>query len=291
MVKANKAAAEQGPGKRAPQRTTRVKAPAEKPAPSAIEAEAIQLAAASVAKRKRRLLIDLEMTPEGAIGQFGPKHSDIRGFVSRLENAFGTRGQAFAISELNQIFQFVRNGKGSIDETTANAMLSIVDGVQPANELEAMLASQMAVTHRLAMELLSRAKRAEHVPQLESNGQLGVKLLRTFTMQLDALAKLRRGGEQTVRVEHVHVYPGGQAIVGNVTSGGRGPEEKEHQPHAIDNGNQNNQTREARSVTFAPGETLPSCDPQRDAVSVAIGAGETPLPNARGSAGQRRTIG
>jgi hypothetical protein len=25
--------------------------------------------------------------------------------------------------------------------------------------------------------------------------------------------KLKRGGEQTVRVEHVHVYPGGQAIV------------------------------------------------------------------------------
>jgi hypothetical protein len=45
----------------------------------------------------------------------------------------------------------------------------------------------------------------------------------------DALdgAKLRRGGEQKVTVEHVHVYPGGQAIVGSVThsspEGGRGP--------------------------------------------------------------------
>ena len=40
-------------------------------------------------------------------------------------------------------------------------------------------------------------------------------------MQVEALAKLRRGGEQTVRVEHVHVYPGGQAVVGNVTHHGR----------------------------------------------------------------------
>ena len=37
-------------------------------------------------------------------------------------------------------------------------------------------------------------------------------------MQIEALAKLKRGGEQTVRVEHVHVYPGGQAIVGKVSN-------------------------------------------------------------------------
>jgi hypothetical protein len=32
---------------------------------------------------------------------------------------------------------------------------------------------------------------------------------------------MRRGGRQKVIVEHVHVYPGGQAIVGNVTHTGR----------------------------------------------------------------------
>ena len=45
-----------------------------------------------------------------------------------------------------------------------------------------------------------------------------MKLLRTFTVQIEALAKLKRGGEQTVRVEHVHVYPGGQAIVGAISN-------------------------------------------------------------------------
>jgi hypothetical protein len=47
-----------------------------------------------------------------------------------------------------------------------------------------------------------------------------MKLLRTYTAKVEVLAKLRRGGEQTVRVEHVDVHPGGQAIVGNVTPGG-----------------------------------------------------------------------
>jgi len=76
----------------------------------------------------------------------------------------------------------------------------------------------MAVTHALAMEFLGRAKRAEMVPQLDSFGNLAVKLLRTYTAQVEALAKLRRGGEQTVRVEHVHVHSGGQAVVGSVST-------------------------------------------------------------------------
>ena len=86
----------------------------------------------------------------------------------------------------------------------------------PKDEIEAMLASQMAVTHALAMGFLGRAKRAELVPQLDTFGSLAVKLLRAYTAQVEALAKLRRNGEQTVRVEHVHVHPGGQAVVGNV---------------------------------------------------------------------------
>lgn len=88
-----------------------------------------------------------------------------------------------------------------------------------------MLAEQMAATHVLAMKELGHLRRAENVPQHDSHGSMAVKLLRTFAMQTEALAKLKRGGEQTVRVEHVHVYPGGQAIVGTVTRDGGSDEE------------------------------------------------------------------
>jgi hypothetical protein len=44
-----------------------------------------------------------------------------------------------------------------------------------------------------------------------------LRLNRTFTTQIEALASLRRGGRQKMTVKHVHVYPGGQAIVGDVT--------------------------------------------------------------------------
>ena len=49
------------------------------------------------------------------------------------------------------------------------------------------------------------------------------KLARTFTAQVEALKRYRSRGEQTVRVEHVHVNEGGQAIIGDVSTGeGRG---------------------------------------------------------------------
>ena len=70
---------------------------------------------------------------------------------------------------------------------------------------------------------------------MQECGNLAVKLLRTYTAQIEALAKLRRGGEQTVRVELVHVHSGGQAIVGAVTHQsrqGEGMQENDNQPHA-----------------------------------------------------------
>ena len=39
--------------------------------------------------------------------------------------------------------------------------------------------------------------------------------------QVEALKRYRSRGDQTVRVEHVTVNEGGQAIVGNVNHGGR----------------------------------------------------------------------
>ncbi len=51
------------------------------------------------------------------------------------------------------------------------------------------------------------------------------RLLGAYTAQLEILRRLRNGGPQVVRVEHVHVNEGGgQAIIGNVRSGTAGEE-------------------------------------------------------------------
>jgi hypothetical protein len=85
-------------------------------------------------------------------------------------------------------------------------------------------------THETAMDMLIRAKQADLMPTLQECGSLAVKLMRTYTAQVEALARLRRGGEQRVIVHHVHVNAGGQAIVGAVNH--PGVAKNERQPYA-----------------------------------------------------------
>jgi hypothetical protein len=44
------------------------------------------------------------------------------------------------------------------------------------------------------------------------------RLLRAYTAQAETLRRLKNGSSQLVRVEHVHVNDGGQAVIGNVNS-------------------------------------------------------------------------
>ena len=95
-------------------------------------------------------------------------------------------------------------------------------------------------------------------------GNLAVKLLRTYTMQIEALQRHRGKGEQKMTVEHVHVHAGGQAIVGEVNAATRG----EGPTGKLD------QRPDAKLLAHAPGETLPSeIEAHRPAVPVTRGQG------------------
>jgi hypothetical protein len=140
-------------------------------------------------------------------------------FKNRLLDAFGTRSHAFVDELLAALGLSVRSrGAECVTEKELNAALAALDGIRPRDESEAMLAVQMVATNRAALDMLARARHAEYLPTMHECGNLAVKLLRTYTAEIEALAKLRRDGEQTVRVEHVHVHDGAQAIVGNVVS-------------------------------------------------------------------------
>ena len=40
--------------------------------------------------------------------------------------------------------------------------------------------------------------------------------MKAYAMQMEVLRRLRTGGQQVVRVEHVHINDGGRAVIGNV---------------------------------------------------------------------------
>lgn len=138
----------------------------------------------------------------------------------RLCDALGTTSPEFVDAMMVNLLTYFDASNDRRATREMNAALAVLDGLKPENEVEAMLITQMVATNDAAMKCLSQIN-SQH--SAEIFGNLAVKIMRTFTGQAEALAKLRRKGEQTVRV--VHVHPGGQAVVGDVhnhPAGGRG---------------------------------------------------------------------
>ncbi|HEV7436319.1 MAG TPA: hypothetical protein VGO22_15830 [Pseudorhizobium sp.] len=99
-----------------------------------------------------------------------------------------------------------------------NYALALVQAVEPRDEMETMLATQMAAIHLATMVQARRLQGAESVQQAEANSKSLNALARTFAQQMETLKKYRGGNQQKVVVEHVHVYSGGQAVVGAVNA-------------------------------------------------------------------------
>ena len=252
--------------------------------PGEAEQQAITRASSRVSSRRPRFSTQLAADADGRIAKIGPDHADQDGWMARLQDLFGTRGTAFAISQLNHVLGLVKSG-GQFDRVKANALLAVVEAAEPANEVEAALALQMAITHEMALQALARAQRVDQIGQYDSAGNMAVKLLRTYMMQLEALARLRRGGEQVVRV--VHVHPGAQAVVGTVVTGGP-PMGALGRGGCDGNGNQPH----AKALDAAKGAPdLPEMrgdDASRNTVPIASRASPAPLPHARRIGRKRR---
>src|SRR5258708_1120132 len=136
-----------------------------------------------------------------------------------LMDALGTRDPDFLEGFLMQLADAGSKGR-NVDGRTLNFMVSVVKGIEPRDQVEALLAAQMAAVHTAMMTFAWRLAHVKTIPQQDSAERAFNKLGRTFAAQVEALKRYRSRGDQTVRVEHVTVNEGGQAIVGNVRHGG-----------------------------------------------------------------------
>ena len=140
---------------------------------------------------------------------------------------FGTSDEVQANAFLSHCLKPLKADEAS-DEHPGNDertfMLSVVRDIAPRDVIERMLAVQMAATHVATIRQGRRMANADQLPQFDSHERAYNKLARTFAAQVEALRKHRNGGKQTVTVQHVNVSDGGQAIVGNVKTGGVGDE-------------------------------------------------------------------
>ena len=148
------------------------------------------------------------------------EHADKGVGTAMLMDAIGTKEVDFIDPYLLQMVNAVSKG-GKVDESASVFMLAVVRGIDPRDQMEAMLAAQMGAVHVATMAFARKLNHVDNIPQQDSAERAFNKLARTFAMQMEALKRYRTGGQQTVVVQHVTVSDGGQAIVGGtVTAGG-----------------------------------------------------------------------
>ena len=166
---------------------------------------------------------EIELKQEGEAGSYQSqmKGTDLDTKAANYAvhmNAFGTKSQPFIDTVMTSMFKYWLSIDAPL-ERNYNAALAVLHDVQPQNETEAMLALQMVAANDASIRCLSQMGSASFIDQMNTFGNLANKFMRTFAVQAEAMAKLRRGGEQVVK--HVHVNEGGQAVIaGTVNSGG-----------------------------------------------------------------------
>jgi hypothetical protein len=213
---------------------------AKRPLPDPVERAEIEKARKRTKARAPRVAVHVEHRGTGAPVVY-PDHSDDEGHRYRLADTFGTRSLQFVYSMLKGLGNATEDhslgydlSSGTPNQLAFNAALAVIDGVRPKDEVEGMLVAHMALANIALLDLFARTRAAiaghryegDGIRRLEVLGNLANKFMRTYTMQLDALARKRRKGEQKIKVKHVHVYAGGQAVVGNIHRGGRGYRKK-----------------------------------------------------------------
>lgn len=138
----------------------------------------------------------------------------------RVFDALGSRSNGFVDEALNQLAQTVKaTGDEERDSAALTAAAALVAAVEPRNELEATMALQMVAANSVVLDAFAKSRNAQFMEQATAYSNMANKAMRSFALHAEAIAKLRRGGEQVVR--HVHVNDGGQAVIaGTVHTGG-----------------------------------------------------------------------
>ncbi|MEO5706982.1 MAG: hypothetical protein ABIT10_10445 [Alteraurantiacibacter sp.] len=182
----------------------------------------------------------------------------------RLQSEFASVTSEPVKARIGEIHNYL-SAVGMGSDLHINAALTFIQSMEPRDQAEVMLLTQMYCTHDASIRALSQMGGSGFVPNTTALGNLAAKLLRVSQGQMETLAKMRRGGEQVVR--HIHVdNRGGQAVIA----------ENVHTPL------RNFASEEQRHATGNTGESaaLLGSDPFGDGVSIASCQGPEKMPDA-----------
>ena len=124
----------------------------------------------------------------------------IKGIMSPLINLIRSQANSDSSSSFNSEF---------------NKSITLITASDPKNQLELMLATQLAMTHiTLGKSARLLDQNCSDVQTINSLGNLYTKLSRLGIDQINTLERMKGKGQQKIIVEKVNIEAGGQAAIG-----------------------------------------------------------------------------
>jgi len=141
--------------------------------------------------------------------------------VMKLIKETGIEGIAFDVIKgimsplINLIRSQANSDSSSSFDSEFNKSITLIAASDPKNQLELMLATQLAMTHITlgkSAQLLDR--NYSDVQTINSLGNLYTKLSRLGIDQINTLERMKGKGQQKIIVEKVNIGAGGRAAIG-----------------------------------------------------------------------------
>ena len=116
---------------------------------------------------------------------------------------------------INLIRSQANNVSSSSFDNEFNKSITLIAASDPKNQLELMLATQLAMTHiTLGKSARLLDQNYRDVQTINSLGNLYTKLSRLGIDQINTLERMKGKGQQKIIVEKVNIEAGGQAAIG-----------------------------------------------------------------------------
>ena len=141
--------------------------------------------------------------------------------VMRLIKETGIEGIALDVIKgimsplINLIRSQANNDSSSSFDNEFNRSITLIAASDPKNQLELMLATQLAMTHiTLGKSARLLDQNCSDVQTINSLGNLYTKLSRLGIDQINTLERMKGKGQQKIIVEKVNIEASGQAAIG-----------------------------------------------------------------------------
>jgi hypothetical protein len=242
-------------------------------------------AEARIRADKRPASPGIVVEPHGKDGvRYESPHRDWEAWELSLADAFGTRSPSAIYTFLNHLCELApsqwseKGQRWKPSELELNFSLNFINGIRPKNEAEAALAAQMVAVHFMTMRVAGH--NLSHRGWIDpKDAAVAGKLARTFTMQCEAMAKMKgKSSRQRITVrkfaqhEHRHIH----LHQGDLENGG--------QPHGP---RQERRSHPETVVEYERCAALPGPDEEGDPLPVSGPHGPEKVPDTRGR-GRRR---